>query len=73
MRTREEHIAWAKARALEYLDRGDIESAVASLGSDLTQHAETRQMAHGSLMMAGMLYAARGDSAGVKRWIEGFR
>jgi hypothetical protein len=73
--TRDEHIAWAKTRALEYLDRGDIDSAVASMGSDLTKHDETRKLVAGRnpLMMVGMFYAARGDRAAVKRWIEGFQ
>jgi hypothetical protein len=33
--TREEHLAWAKTRALEYANRGDLVNAVASMGSDL--------------------------------------
>jgi hypothetical protein len=73
MRTREEHLAWAKARALEYLDKGDLESAVASMGSDLGKHDETRKLATHYLLLPAMFYAARGDRAGVKRWIEGFR
>jgi hypothetical protein len=72
--TREDHLEWAKARALEYLTKGDLASAIASMGSDLAKHDETRQLAGAqSLMMVGILYATRGDNAGVKRWIEGFR
>src|SRR4051794_17709528 len=45
--TRAEHIAWAKARALEYLDGPDPDpaQAIASLTSDFTKHDETRARA----------------------------
>jgi hypothetical protein len=33
--TRDEHLAWRKRRALEYVDADDLTSAVASMGSDL--------------------------------------
>jgi hypothetical protein len=33
--TRSEHIGWAKKRALEYLDAGDLQQACASMVSDL--------------------------------------
>jgi RNA polymerase-interacting CarD/CdnL/TRCF family regulator len=39
---RAEHLAWAKQRALEYVDDGDLQSAYASLASDLTKHRDTR-------------------------------
>jgi len=70
--TRDEHLAWAKGRALEYLDAGDVVNALASMASDLTKHPET---AYGNthLMAVGMLYARNRDLDGVRRWIEGFR
>lgn len=45
--TRAEHIAWAKARALKYLDGPDPDpaNAIASIGSDLIKHDETRDRA----------------------------
>jgi hypothetical protein len=58
--TRDEHLAWAKKRALEYWRQGDLENAVTSMGSDLEQHPETKPNAY--LLVDG-----------VKRWIEGFR
>jgi hypothetical protein len=40
--TREEHLAWAKARAIRELEyNGDLAIALASMGSDLDKHPET--------------------------------
>jgi hypothetical protein len=36
--TRDEHLAWCKRRALEYVDAGDLTHAVASMASDLKTH-----------------------------------
>jgi len=41
MTTREEHLAWCKQRALEYIDAGEIEQAYTSMASDLGKHPET--------------------------------
>jgi hypothetical protein len=69
--TRDEHLAWCKTRALEYLDRGELADAVASMGSDLSKHFETKHL--DPLIMVGMLAVIDHDEAGVRRWIEGFR
>jgi hypothetical protein len=71
--TREEHLAWCKGRALEYLDAGDLENAVASMGSDLTKHPETETKSNDFLVLIGMRHVLDGDRAAVRRWIEGFR
>lgn len=71
MRTREEHLTWAKQRALEYVDAGDLVSAVTSMGSDLDKHPELGCNSY--LLMAGGLDASTGDPRLVRRWIEGFR
>ena len=39
--TRDEHLAWCKRRALEYVDAGDLTHAVASMASDLKTHPDT--------------------------------
>lgn len=70
--SRDEHLAWCKERALKYVDAADLLNAVASMGSDLMKHSETREQ-EPLMMMAGMMRAAEGDIAGVRRWIEGFR
>lgn len=69
--TRDEHLAWCKTRALEYLDRGELVDAVASMGSDLGKHSETKPL--DSFLFLGMLAAADHDEVEVRRWIEGFK
>jgi hypothetical protein len=71
MRTRDEYLAWAKQRALEYLDAGDQANAVAAMCSDLQAHPELG--CSDTLMLLGMKYIMDGDEAGVRRWVEGFR
>lgn len=70
--TREEHLAWCKERALEYLDRGEIKEAVTSMLSDLGKHEETRAI--GEKMSAlGLLYVVNHDFLGARQFIRGFR
>jgi hypothetical protein len=71
--TRAEHVEWCKHRALEYVDRGDLQNAFASLNSDLRKHPETE--GHGAmelglvLMLGGYLDTERQ----MREWIEGVR
>jgi|HubBroStandDraft_5_1064220.scaffolds.fasta_scaffold277952_2 hypothetical protein len=75
MRTREEHLEWCKERAREYLDRGDLANAVASMGSDMDKHPETRMAGEkmGMLMYVAMIRLTEGDVQGVRDLVEGFR
>lgn len=69
--TRDEHMAWCKKRALEYLDAGDITNAVTSMMSDLSKHPETAKV--GEMMGSfGLLCAMQQDYAGARRFIVGF-
>ena len=68
-RTREQHLEWAKQRALDYLERGQIANAVASMISDM-QDIET---VNPEIMHAGALAANIGDTEAVRRWIKSFR
>jgi hypothetical protein len=68
---REEHLAWAKARALEYVDAGDINQAVASMLSDLGKHEDTR--AGLDVYADGTAAALSGNPEIVRRWIEAFQ
>jgi hypothetical protein len=68
---RDEHLAWCKKRALEYVDRGELVDAVASMGSDLRKHPELG--ANDFLLMLGMKHVMDHDADAVRRWIEGFR
>ena len=70
--TRDEHLAWCKQRALEYADRGDMASAIASMGSDLNKHPDTRN--HGGMELMMMLaVGGQFDRPGeLRKFIEGF-
>lgn len=69
--TREEHVAWCKRRALEYLP-GDPREAVMSMLSDMNKRHETRELIRGPLGMMGLMEAACGTPESVRRYIEGF-
>lgn len=69
--TRAEHLAWCKERALEYVDRGDLAAAVASMTSDLGKHEGTRGSVNQGTAMLGMA-ALLGGSKDVSNWIRGF-
>ncbi len=70
--SRADHLAWCKARALEFVANGDTGQAFASMGSDLDKHPETA--GHPGLkfgmmqLMAGQLESAEK----MRRFIEGF-
>jgi hypothetical protein len=70
--TRSEHLAWAKQRALEYLDAGDLKNAYASMVSDLSKHDDFRKPAYAMLNEIGMMYLKRHDAPGLRGWITGF-
>jgi len=71
---RAEHLQWCKDRALEYVDRGDLEQAVSSMCSDMRKHPETEN--HPGielgvmLMMAGHMNNA--NAYETEKWINGF-
>lgn len=44
VRTREEHLEWAKGRALEYLQDGEVVEAIKSLSSDFLKHSGTKNL-----------------------------
>ncbi len=67
--TRDEHLAWAKQRALAYLP-GEPLQGMTSMMSYLTKHPELRN--HAGLRIAPMFYGAHYDVQAVRRWIEGF-
>lgn len=72
MTDRAEHLAWCKQRALEYLDAGDLQNAVASMGSDLSKHPETAGRHNSPLLMLAMQHLIDRDEGAIRRWIEGF-
>lgn len=68
--TREEHVAWCRQRALEYLNRGDVKNAVASMMSDINKHPDcgVPDMIH----MFGMMAVNKNSVYDARRYIEGF-
>lgn len=71
-RTREDHLAWCKQRALEYVDRGDVSSAFASMASDLKKHPETEKHAGIELGVMMLMTGNLSSQPDMKRFIEGF-
>jgi hypothetical protein len=71
--TRAEHVEWAKTRALEYVDNGDIVEAYASMVSDLRNHPETEN--HPAIELGMMLMMANqlSTAAEMRKFIEGFQ
>lgn len=70
---RAEHLAWCKQRALEYVDQGDLTSALASFGSDMGKHEGTTGPAVATLIATeGMRCVITGDAHAMRRFIEGF-
>lgn len=70
--SRAEHLAWCKQRAREYLDQGDVQSAYASMSSDLGKHEETVDHAAIQLGMMLMMGGHLSTVAEMREFIEGF-
>jgi len=67
MATRKEHVDWCKKRALEYVEKNDFTSAIASMISDLQKHPETQN--HPAAML---LPLSAGSKEELKKCIEDF-
>jgi hypothetical protein len=72
MMTRAEHLQWAKDRALQYADQGDLSGAMASITSDLNKHPDTAGHAGSELMMMLALGGHMNTPAQIRDFIEGF-
>jgi hypothetical protein len=77
MRSREEHLTWAKQRALICVDMGRFSDAVAGLRADLADNPLTKGVVSSDQAMRGYRAAmdaalGRGSQA-LTQWIEGFR
>jgi hypothetical protein len=71
MRTRDEHLAWCKQRALEYLP-GDPVGAFMSMASDLRKHPETIDhlgLEIGTMLLVGGKLLSANEA---RDFIEGF-
>ena len=75
-RTRAEHLMWCKTRALEYVDSGDLQQALASMISDLGKHPDTAgEGAQGTAISLGVSQTAAGflgTAREMRKFIEGF-
>lgn len=70
--TRQQHLEWCKKRAHEYLAKGDVANAVASMMSDLEKHPETSVASSPTLNMLGIMTASKNDIHEARRYIDGF-
>ena len=69
MMTRAEHLAWCKARALDYIAIGDVQGAMLSMMSDLGKHDDTKPGIE--LMRLSLSVQMSGDRELARRLIEG--
>lgn len=69
---RAEHLQWCKNRAMEYVDRGEINDALASMGSDLNKHPDTKDHAGIQLGMALLLGGQMNTVEDARKYINGF-
>jgi hypothetical protein len=72
MKTREEHLAWCKQRALEYCDAGKPEEGVTSMLSDIRKHPETASVLLTNMGIQFMMLGMFKDIREARRFIEGF-
>lgn len=70
--TRDEHLAWCKKRALEYVERGDAMNGLTSMFSDLDKHPETRGHKGSEIGVMLMMTGSLSSPAEARRFIEGF-
>jgi len=69
--TRAEHLQWAKARALEYVEAGDLPGACASFFSDLNKHPEIDPSAAQVVYGIEVLTGGMNTPGKVRHFIEG--
>jgi len=70
--TRTEHMNWAKARAIEYVNNGDIISAFSSIASDLQKHPETENHIGVQLGMMQLMSGSLSTPESMRHFIDGF-
>lgn len=70
--TRQEHLAWCKQRALEYVEAGDNAQAYASMASDLKKHPDTTNHPAIELGMMMLVGGHLNHAKEMRNFIEGF-
>jgi hypothetical protein len=69
---RTEHLNWAKQRALEHVEHGELFDAIASMASDLRKHPELANHVGLDLMIRLQLSGHLNTPERVRKIIEGF-
>jgi hypothetical protein len=72
MKTREEHLAWCKSRALEYIDRGQVNEGLTSMMSDMSKHPETNNPMLDQLTVQLMMIGSLSSPEQARRHINGY-
>jgi hypothetical protein len=67
-----EHLQWCKDRAIEYVELGEYDHAMASMLHDLTKHPETHNAVGMKETMRILLAHPPLTEAKIRKWIEGF-
>ena len=70
--TRAEHLQWAKARALEYVEVGDTVNAFASMASNLGKHEGTAGHMAIELGVKLLAIGQLSTPAAMREFINGF-
>lgn len=73
LRSREEHLEWAKQRAFRYVDEGELLEALTSIGSDLQKHPDTRNHRGYDLGLGLWLIGDLHTQREMRHFIEGFQ
>lgn len=70
--TREEHLQWCKDRAIEYVEKNELQNAFTSFHNDMCKHPETAN--HSALELGTMLmiFGHLSTPFKMKEWINGF-
>lgn len=68
-----EHLAWCKERALKELAAGTPANALASMGSDLDKHEDTRNHVGIRLGLILMMAGKLDSKPEMEQFINGFR
>jgi hypothetical protein len=69
--TRDQHLAWCKERAHEYIETGDVQNAIQSMMSDLQKHDGTKNIAPEVLALGFSVMLSK-DRDQARRYIDGF-
>ncbi len=69
--TKKEHLIWCKKRALEYVEKGELQNAFNSMVSDLGKHSETAVW-YDKVGMVLAIDECPDMPRGIREFIEGF-